>query len=101
MAAGKRSGTERRLPAAINRNLITYWPEMTCEKHVDFKSENTVVTLCHATNRQIDDHARAMEMVITGLDKKLATNLMYGVAVCRLCYYCKPDVLPEAADIEG
>ena len=26
---------------------------------------------------------------------------MYGAAVCRLCYYRKPDALPEAGDIEG
>ena len=35
------------------------------------------------------------------MDENLATNLMYGVAVCRLCYYRKPDALPEAGDIEG
>ena len=33
--------------------------------------------------------------------ENLATNLMYGAAVCRLCYYRKPDALPEAGDIEG
>ena len=36
-----------------------------------------------------------------GLDENLATNQMYGAAVCRLCYYRKPDALPEAGDIEG
>jgi hypothetical protein len=35
------------------------------------------------------------------MDENLATNLMYGAAVCRLCYYRKPDALPEAGDIEG
>ena len=35
------------------------------------------------------------------LDENLATNLMYGAAVCRLCYYRKPDALPAAGDIEG
>jgi hypothetical protein len=35
------------------------------------------------------------------LDENLATNLMYGAAVCRLCYYRKPDALPEAGDIEA
>ena len=72
--------TERRLPAAINRNLMTYWPEMTGEKHVDFKPEITAVTLCRATNRQIDDHAMAMEMVITGLDDKEDRRLVWAVA---------------------
>ena len=35
------------------------------------------------------------------MDENLSTNLMYGAAVCRLCYYRKPDALPEAGDIEG
>ena len=35
------------------------------------------------------------------MDENLATNLMYGAAVCRLCYYRKPDALPEAGVIEG
>ena len=35
------------------------------------------------------------------MNENLATNLMYGAAVCRLCYYRKPDPLPEASDIGG
>ena len=35
------------------------------------------------------------------MNENLATNLMYGAAVCRLCYYRKPDPLPEAGDVEG
>ena len=44
-----------------------------------------------------------MELRAAGLslDENLATNLMYGAAVCRLCYYRKPDALSEAGDIEG
>ncbi len=44
-----------------------------------------------------------MELRAAGLslDENLATNLMYGAAVCRLCYYRKPDALPEAGDVEG
>ena len=72
--------TERRLPAAINYNLKTYWPEITGEKHVDFKPEITAMTLCRATNRQIDDYAKAMEMVITGLDNKEDRRLVWAVA---------------------
>ena len=72
--------TERRLPSAIYRNLKTYWPEITGEKHVDFRPEKTAVTLCRATNRQIDDHAKALEMVITGLDNKEDRRLVWAVA---------------------
>ena len=35
------------------------------------------------------------------MDENLATNLMYGAAVCRLCYYRKAESLLEAGDIEG
>ena len=35
------------------------------------------------------------------MNENLDTNLMYGAAVCRLCYYPKPDPLPEAGDVEG
>ena len=47
--------------------------------------------------------ARLMELRAPALsmDENLATNLMYGAAVCRLCYYRQPEALPEAGDIEG
>ena len=47
--------------------------------------------------------SKLMELRAAGLslDENLATNLMYGAAVCRRCYYRKPDALPEAGDIEG
>ena len=35
------------------------------------------------------------------MSENLATNLMCGAAVCRLCYYRQPEALPEAGDIEG
>ena len=35
------------------------------------------------------------------MGENLATNPMYGAAVCRQCYYRKPDALPAAGDIEG
>ena len=62
--------TERRQPSVHNRTLKTFWPELTGERHVDYRPDETRITLCRATNRQIDDHAKAMGMVITGLDNK-------------------------------
>ena len=46
--------------------------------------------------------ARLMELraPALSLDENLATNLMYGAAVCRLCYYRQPEALPEAGDLE-
>ena len=72
--------TERRLPSAINHNLKTYWPEITGERYVDFRPDKARLTVCHATNRQIDDHAKAMEMVITGLGNKEDRRLVWAVA---------------------
>ena len=54
-------------------------------------------------NYQPEHESALMELRAPNLsmDENLATNLMYGAAVCRLCYYRKPDALPEAGDIEG
>ena len=35
------------------------------------------------------------------MNENLATNLMYGAAVCRLGNYRLPEALPEAGDIKG
>ena len=47
--------------------------------------------------------SKLMELRAAGLslDENLAANQMYGAAVCRLCYYRKPDALPAAGDIGG
>ena len=60
--------------------MKTYWPEITGERYVDFRPDKARVTVCHATNRQIDDHAKAMEMVITGLGNKEDRRLVWAVA---------------------
>ena len=47
--------------------------------------------------------SRLMELRSPALSmgENLATNLMYGAAVCRLRYYRQPEALPEPGDIEG
>ena len=47
--------------------------------------------------------SRLMELRTPALSmgENLATNLMYGAAVCRLCYYRQPEALPVAGDIKG
>jgi hypothetical protein len=54
-------------------------------------------------NYQLELGSQLMELRAPNLsmDGNLATNLIYGAAVCRLCYYRKPDALPEVGDIEG
>ena len=46
---------------------------------------------------------KLMELRAAGLslDEDLATKLMYGEAVCRLCYNRKPDGLLEAGESKG
>ena len=72
--------TERRLPSVHNRTLKTFWPELTGERHVDYRPDETRITLCGATNKQVDAHAKAMEMVITGLDNKEDRRLVWAAA---------------------
>ena len=47
--------------------------------------------------------SRFMELRAPALSmsENLSTNLMYGAAVCRLCYYRQSEALPGAGDIEG
>ena len=54
-------------------------------------------------NYRPEPGSKLMELRVVGLslDENLSTNLMYGAAVCRPCYYRKPDALPEAGDTEG
>ena len=35
------------------------------------------------------------------MDENLATNLMYGAAVCRLCYYRKPKLYLKQVILKG
>ena len=49
----------------------------------------------------IENKSNELRAAGLSLDENLATNLMYGAAICRLCYYRKPDALPEAGDIEA
>lgn len=35
------------------------------------------------------------------MDDNLATNLLYGLAVCRVIYYRRPEPLSEARGMEG
>ena len=56
----------------------------------------------YLTYRQ-EPPARLMELRSPALsmNENLATNLMYGAAVCRLCYYRQLEALPEAGNVEG
>ena len=43
--------------------MKTVWPDLAAERNVDFRPDRTFITLCKATNRQIDDYALAEEMI--------------------------------------
>ena len=34
-------------------------------------------------------------------EENLTSNMQYGAAICRLCYYRAPEALPEEGDLEG
>ena len=61
--------TERRMPAVRNKGMVTVWPEVAAERNVDFMPDKTSVTICHATNKQIDNHAHA-DVLINLLDQE-------------------------------
>ena len=55
--------TERRMPAVNVRGVKTVWPDIAAERYVDFRPDKTQVTFCKATNKQIDAHAFAQELI--------------------------------------
>ena len=34
-------------------------------------------------------------------EENLTSNMQYGAAICRLCYYRAPEALPDEGDLEG
>ena len=72
--------TERRLPKAINLTLKTLWPETASERNIDYKPDRTVVTLCKATNKQVDAHSRALELVINSISDPTDRRIVWAVA---------------------
>jgi hypothetical protein len=55
--------TERRMPPVRNKGTVTVWPEVAAERNVDFRPDKTFVTVCRATNKQIDNHAHADDLI--------------------------------------
>ena len=72
--------TERRLPKAINLTLKTLWPETASERNIDYKPDRTVVTLCKATNKQVDAHSRALELVVNAIADPTDRRIVWAVA---------------------
>jgi hypothetical protein len=72
--------TESRLPSFNKRSYKTFWPEVTGERHVDYRPEKTRITWCGATGKQIDDFTRALEIVSHGLDNWMDRRIVWGVA---------------------
>ena len=72
--------TERWLPSAINHNLKTLWPEMATERNIDYKPDRTVVTLCKATNKQVDAHSLALELVVNAIADPTDRRIVWAVA---------------------
>ena len=72
--------TERRLPKAINLTLKTLWPETASERNIDYKPDRTVVTLCKATNKQVDAHSLALELVVNAIADPTDRRIVWAVA---------------------
>ena len=72
--------TERGLPAAFNITMKTLWPETASQRHVDFKPDRTRITYCAPTNRQIDTHMEALELVKEALADPIDWRIVWAVA---------------------
>ena len=74
------AATEQALPSISKITLKTLWPEMATERNVDYKPDRTVVTLCKATNKQVDAHSRALELVINSIADPTDRRIVWAVA---------------------
>jgi hypothetical protein len=72
--------TERGLPKVFNLTMKTLWPDTEAERHIDYTPERTHVTYCKPTESQIDDHARALQMVAAALDDVIDRRITWAVA---------------------
>ena len=72
--------TERGLPPVSMPRVKTLWPETAAERHVDFKPEKTSVTYCKPTGKQIDEHSRAIDVVLENLPSASDRKLVWAVA---------------------
>jgi hypothetical protein len=72
--------TERGLPKVFNLTMKTLWPDTEAERHIDYTPERTHVTYCKPTGSQIDDHARALQMVAVALDDVIDRRITWAVA---------------------
>ena len=75
--------TERGLPKAFDLTMKTLWPDTAAERHIDYTPERTHVTYCKPTGSQIDDHARALQMVAAALDDVIDRRITW--ARCSIC----------------
>ena len=46
---------------------------------------------------------QVMELSAPGqtFEENLTSNMQYGAAICRLCYYRAPEALPDEGNLEG
>ena len=71
--------TERRLPSSYRRSVKTLWPEVASEQFMDYRPSKTPLTLCGATNQQIDAYSRALDLIVDHLDKPEDRHLVWAV----------------------
>ena len=77
---GRAAETERGLPPVTLPRVKALWPETAAERHVDYKPDKTAVTYCKPTGKQIDEHGRAIDVVIENLSSESDRKLVWAVA---------------------
>ena len=68
---------------------------------VEPKAYDDLYTSFLSYRQELGSRLMELRSPALSMNENLASNLMYGAAVCRLCYYRQPEALPEAGDIEG
>lgn len=71
--------TERGLPPVRLPQIKTFWPETAAERHVDYTPEKTKVTYCKPTGKQIDQHGRAIDLIVENLSSEADRKIVWAV----------------------
>jgi hypothetical protein len=60
--------------------MKTLWPDTQAKRHIDYTPDRTKLTYYKPTGKQIDAHARALEMVIAAIKDVTDRHITWAVA---------------------
>ena len=72
--------TERGQPKVFDLTMKTLWPDTEADRRIDYTPDRNHITCFKPTGKQIDDHARALQLVTAGIDDVIARRVVWVVA---------------------